>query len=106
MNIYISGFMAAGKTTVGRKLARILGRRFVDLDAQIERRGRRSIPKLFEDGEKSFRRLESAALRLAARQNGQVVALGGGALLSAQNKRLARSSGILVTFNLHIKRIA
>lgn len=96
MNLYLTGFMAAGKTTVGRALARRLGRRFVDLDAQIERASGRSVARIFRDGEAAFRRAETAALRRIARRRGLVAALGAGAVLRRENMALIRESGILV----------
>ncbi len=95
-NIYLTGFMGTGKTASGRLLAARLGRRFLDLDAVIERRAGRSVAELFSGGEKAFRRLESVALRRAARVRGRVVALGGGALLAPANKKLAQSTGTVV----------
>lgn len=62
--IVLVGFMAAGKTTVGRLLARRLGYRFVDLDREVERRAGRPIPEIFrEEGEARFRDLEAAVTR-------------------------------------------
>jgi shikimate kinase len=95
VNIYLTGFMGSGKTSVGRGLARLLGRRFVDLDAEVERSSRRSAAELFSKGERVFRGAESAALRRLRARDGLVVALGGGALLSAANRRLVSKSGIL-----------
>lgn len=97
MNIYLTGFMAAGKTTVGRRLARQLGRRFVDLDALIERRSGRSVAGLFERGEAAFRKLETAALRRAAASTRLVVALGAGTLLKPANRSLAAGTLVWLT---------
>lgn len=97
MNIYLTGFMGAGKTAVGRTLARRLERPFLDLDAEVERAAGRSIPELFRRGAAAFRRLESAALRRAVRRRGQVVALGGGTLLRRSNRLLVRRTGVLVS---------
>lgn len=85
--IVLVGFMAAGKTTVGRELGARLGYRFIDLDEEIERRAGRSIPRIFrEDGEAEFRRLEAEVTRaldevVVTRPDGRhglVVAAGGG----------------------------
>lgn len=99
MNIYLSGFMGAGKTCVGRLLARRLRRPFIDLDREVARSSGRSIPELFRGGEAAFRRLESAALRRAAARRSVVVALGGGTLLRASNRALARRTGVLVSLS-------
>ncbi len=96
-NIYLIGFMAAGKTTVGRVLARMAKRKFIDLDEEIERRAGKRISKLFrEAGEEGFRDLERALLDEYSRQSGLVIALGGGAFCSPENQRLVRASGISI----------
>ena len=81
MTIVLIGPMGAGKSSVGRKLAKRLGRRFFDTDAMlVSRHG--AIPKIFaEKGEAEFRVLERAAVAEALEQNG-VVSLGGGAVLN------------------------
>lgn len=77
--IVLVGFMAAGKTTVGRRLADRIGYRFVDLDAEVERQEGRSIPGIFrEEGEEAFRRLEAEATRRLDDGAEAVVATGGG----------------------------
>lgn len=100
--VFLTGFMGAGKTSVGRALARRLSWRFVDLDQRIETREGSSIANLFQQrGESGFRRAESAALRgLLADLKGSpatVVALGGGTILPAGNRsRLRQHRGLLV----------
>lgn len=77
--IWLVGMMGAGKSTVGRSLARRLSLPFVDTDQEIERRAGHSVSEIFaRDGEASFRRLEAEVIRGLGRQ-AQVVALGGGA---------------------------
>ena len=78
-NVILVGFMGAGKSTVGRLLARRLGRCFVETDAMITAREGRSIPEIFTDrGEFYFRRLEAEVLEALAEKRGHVVATGGG----------------------------
>ena len=78
-NVILVGFMGAGKSTVGRLLARRLGRCFVETDAMITAREGRSIPEIFTDcGEPYFRRLESEVLDALADKHGHVIATGGG----------------------------
>jgi shikimate kinase len=96
--VFLLGFMGAGKTSVGRALARRLGWRFVDLDQQIEMRAGHTIAEIFaRSGEQAFRALETAALRelLAALEHASpaVVALGGGAALGAENAALLAACG-------------
>jgi shikimate kinase/3-dehydroquinate synthase len=90
--IAIGGFMAVGKSTVGRLLAHRLGRPFADADAEIERRAGRSVRALFErDGEDAFRALEESVTRdLLLRHDAPVIALGGGALVSDVTRALVR----------------
>ena len=78
-NVILVGFMGAGKSTVGRLLARRLGRCFVETDAMITAREGRSIPEIFAElGEPYFRQLEAEALEALADKHGHVVATGGG----------------------------
>ena len=78
-NVILVGFMGAGKSTVGRLLARRLGRCFVETDAMITAREGRSIPEIFTDrGEPYFRGLEAETLEALADKQGHVIATGGG----------------------------
>jgi shikimate kinase len=88
-HVALVGFMASGKSTIGRKLARRLGWLFVDTDALIVR-AHGSIPSIFEkDGEAAFRRYEQSAVRAALdRGAAHVIALGGGALTLPENRQL------------------
>src|SRR5438105_1675476 len=91
------GFMATGKTSVGRIVASRLGRPFVDTDALIEAEAGRSVPRIFaEDGEAAFRRLEAQAVARAAGPGGSVIATGGGVVLSRKNMDRLRQHGLIV----------
>jgi shikimate kinase len=95
--IVMIGFMGAGKTSVGRLVARALGREFVDTDQMIERATRMTIGELFQrEGELSFRRREIAAIDRAIAVPGRVIAVGGGAVLSAENRTALKQAGLLV----------
>jgi 3-dehydroquinate synthase len=86
-NLIITGFMGTGKSIVGREVARRLNRRFVDMDAEIEARAGRPIPRIFaEDGEPAFRDMETTLCLELSRRDGQVIATGGGTLVTPQNR--------------------
>jgi len=94
-DIYLTGFMGAGKSTVGRLLAAKLQRPFYDLDAEIERAEGRSIPQIFaEDGEAAFRRMEADCL--CDLSSPAVVALGGGAFMTPAVRAAASERGLTV----------
>ena len=94
--LLLSGFMATGKTTVGRLVAQAVRVDFVDLDEMVEQRTGVSVAELFaRDGEAAFRKLERTALReLLAQKRPLVVALGGGALLPPPTRLLALEQAV------------
>ncbi len=93
-NIVLVGMPGCGKTTVGRELARLSGKPFVDLDEEIVRRAGKSIPDIFrEEGEAAFRELEAQVLADVCARSGQVIATGGGAVLRAENRAAMRRTG-------------
>ncbi|GIV62132.1 shikimate kinase [Rhodocaloribacter litoris] len=95
--IYLTGFMGSGKSTVGPRVAAVLGYAFYDLDALIEARAEKPIPQLFaEEGEAAFRALEARVLRETARRSRVVFALGGGALADEDNLGWALAHGTVV----------
>jgi shikimate kinase len=96
-NLYLVGLMGAGKTTVGRVLARRLKLRFLDSDQEIERRCGVKIPLIFEiEGEAGFRSRETAVLGELAQLRGIALATGGGIVGAAENRRLLSASGTVV----------
>lgn len=89
--------MGAGKTTLGRQIARRLGLRFIDCDQEIVTRTGVSIPMIFEiEGEAGFRQRESNLLRELAGLSGVVVSTGGGIVIDPDNRALLRQSGLTV----------
>ena len=99
--VALTGFMAAGKSTVGRALAALLKWRFVDLDGEIERRSQRTIREIFtQAGEAAFRERENEVLRavLQEARGATVIALGGGTFVQPQNAALLRDARVRVVF--------
>lgn len=89
--------MGAGKSTVGKLLARELGKTFIDCDREIEARSGASIPLIWEfEGETGFRRRESKALQELALRDNLVLATGGGVVLSEENRELLKSRGTVI----------
>lgn len=100
MRIFLTGFMGAGKTTVGRLLADRIGLRFVDLDDELERRAGATVREIFAaHGEPGFRQLELAALEDLAAQEDVVVATGGGTMTTEPGARVIRGAGLSVWLN-------
>ncbi len=98
-NIIITGFMCSGKSTLGRAVAAKFGKKFVDTDAEIERRQSLSVSEIFAKfGEAYFRNLENRLCHEMLTWHDTVVATGGGMPLNPQNRRLLNSAGIV--FNL------
>ena len=95
--LVFTGFMGCGKSTLGRKLAGVLGFRFVDTDNAIEQFHRKKIARLFqEDGEATFRRYESECLARCLTQERTVIATGGGALVDQDNLDLALDLALVI----------
>ena len=96
-NLYLYGAPGSGKSTYGRHLAAQKAMPFVDLDAEIEKRTGRRISEIFaQEGEAAFRVLEKAELKCVSATPGQIVALGGGALLDAEARQVAEATGRVI----------
>ncbi len=97
LRVYLTGFMGAGKSSVGRRLAERLGAAFVDLDREVERAAGVTVREIFaRGGEAEFRRLERRALEETLRLERAVVATGGGTVVAAENRALIDRAGISV----------
>ena len=96
-HLYLVGMMGAGKSTVGRVLAERARAPFVDIDEHVVSASGRSIPELFEQSEQHFRQLESASLaEVGSGSVPTVIAVGGGAVLSDDNRNLMKATGVVV----------
>lgn len=98
--------MGAGKTTVGRALAKRLNKRFIDSDHEIEARTGASIPLIFEiEGEGGFRQRESEVIRDLTAQSDIVLATGGGAILKPENRKYLKTRGTVIYLRASINSI-
>lgn len=95
--VFLTGFMASGKSTVGPILANTLGWNFIDVDKMIEERCNKKISEIFEsDGEKYFREQESRILSEVVNYDEYIIALGGGTIANQSNLDLVKKNGLLV----------
>lgn len=105
-NIYLIGLMGAGKTTIGRQLARSLKLPFYDSDKAIEEHTGVDIPTIFEfEGEEGFRSRERKMIQQLTSLKGIVLATGGGAILNEENRKLLMRNGFVVYLRCSIDRI-
>ncbi len=97
LNIYLTGFMGSGKSTIGALLAKKLERDFVDIDFIIEKQAGKVVSDIFKvHGESFFRSIEKSVVADCVLKRGLVVSLGGGTLLDEDNLKQVKSSGILL----------
>jgi shikimate kinase len=97
VNVFLVGMMGAGKTTIGRALARKLDRKFFDTDQEIVRRTGVPIPVIFDiEGEHGFRARESAILAELSQCDSAVIATGGGIVLSSANREILQAAGTVI----------
>lgn len=96
-NLILCGFMGCGKSTIGRRLATVSQREFVDMDSFIELEQRTTIPEIFSSlGESAFRQMETQAALSLSQKQGLVIACGGGTVLNPENVRLLKQSGTIL----------
>lgn len=104
-SIFLVGPMGAGKSTIGRLLAKALSVDFVDSDKEIERKTGVSIPLIFEyEGESGFRRREAEAIEDLTCLNGVVLATGGGSVLLPENQRCLKDRGFVVYLHCPVEK--
>jgi shikimate kinase len=105
-NIYFVGLMGAGKTTIGRMVAKHLAKNFYDTDHEIERRTGVNIPLIFElEGEAGFRKRETAIIDELCQMQNIVLATGGGAILSADNRANLKQHGTVVYLRANVHEL-
>ncbi len=109
MNIFLVGPMGAGKSTIGRHLAKRLKRDFFDCDIELTDRCGVDVPTIFEyEGEAGFRQRETQLLDELSQQHNTVIATGGGVILSEQNRKMLVERGLViylrVTLDQQLKR--
>ena len=105
-NLILCGFMATGKSSVGRRLAAIMGFDFLDMDAAIEAEEGLSIPQIFAArGEAAFRALESRMVERVAERSRCVVATGGGTIVNPRNLEMLKRCGMLINLTADIETI-
>ena len=97
MRIFLTGYMGCGKSTIGRKVAALMGMNFIDLDKYIEERNFKSVPDIFaQEGEKAFREKERLALQEVAQFEDIVIGTGGGAPCFFDNMQQMNEAGITI----------
>lgn len=105
-NIFLVGLMGAGKSTVGRLLAKALDKTFYDSDHEIERRTGVNIPLIFElEGEAGFRKREAQAIAELANIQNVVLATGGGAVLMPENRQVLASHGTVIYLRANVDEL-
>lgn len=104
--IFLVGLMGAGKTTVGRQLARALGLPFYDSDREIERRTGVDIPLIFDiEGEEGFRKREKSMIDELTSRDDIVLATGGGAILDCDNRKMLSERGIVIYLQASVDQL-
>lgn len=106
MNIVLTGFMATGKSDVGREIARLLNMEFVDIDELIEEKVEMKIPEIFaEKGEKYFRDVESEIAKEVGNFDNYVIATGGGIVLRQKNMDALKKNGKIINLTATVEKI-
>jgi len=105
-NIVLTGMPGAGKTTIGKILAKKLGKEFVDTDELIVQREKKTIPQIFDEvGEKGFRKIESDVVSDLGTVQNSIISTGGGAVLNPINVEILKENGVIVFIDRDISSI-
>jgi len=103
-NIYLVGLMGAGKTSIGKLLAKRTNRQFIDLDNEIIKNEKCSITEIFKkSGEEKFRELESTQLRNTTKMTNTVISTGGGIILREDNIKIMLSHGLIIHLDVNLE---
>jgi shikimate kinase len=106
MRVYLTGFMGAGKSTIGKKLAKLLNYSFVDTDTVIEKEQKLKITEIFNKyGEDYFRRKEKLALLETLKLDDAIVATGGGTVCFQENAEFMMTNGLVVFIEIPVEEI-
>jgi len=105
-NIFFIGLMGAGKTTVGKILAKHLNKQFYDTDVEIEKRTGVKIPVIFDlEGEAGFRKRETAVIQDLATQHDIVMSTGGGAVIAPENREMLKANGDVIYLRANVSEL-
>ena len=106
-NIVFIGMPGCGKSTIGKAIAELTGRKFVDTDTEIVSHAGKEISKIFsEDGETVFRRFENEVIHEIGKENGLVISTGGGAILDKSNRMALRQNGKIIFLERSLKALS
>lgn len=106
LNVWLIGMPGSGKTSIGKEVAKILDRDFIDVDEEIEKKAKKSIPLIFkENGEEYFRALESETIKELSMLTGKVISTGGGAVTKKENLYPLSSNGKIFWIQRDIKSL-
>ena len=106
-NIILTGMRGSGKTTIGKELAALMNRKFIDLDEEIEKHVGMPISKIVEKhGWNHFRKLEKEVNKKVAQLRNLVIATGGGTIIDIENEKILRKNGFIVFLKCPVKILA
>lgn len=105
-NIVLCGMPSSGKTTVGKEIAKVFGKKFIDTDDVVVEKRKESISDIFEkNGEGEFRKEERLAIEELSKENGLVIATGGGAVLDENNVRALKRNGVILFLDRSLENL-
>ncbi len=105
-NIFFIGLMGAGKTTIGKILAKHFNKNFYDTDVEIEKRTGVKIPVIFDlEGEAGFRKRETTVIQALSQLNNIVMATGGGAVIAEENRQLLKTNGTVIYLRANVTEL-